>query len=281
MNKRESRPGRRLAPAGALAVGLSICLWSVIDAGVAAAERLGFPETFTLRIISYSVQGADTDLAVLSSQNLGTGFNFVDDLGGEEDVSVPRIDGFYRFNRWHRIEFGSFQIQRDGRGRLSLDLDIGDQSYSVGDTVISDIQYRLLKLGYAYTFYHSPEVELSFTAGLHDTDYEFEYELVDGSSSDSSKSGGPLPMYGLRVAYAINPKWSLHYLAEVLFVEAGDAEGSFTNFELDLEYKLNKRIMLGAGLTRFSMDITSDDEDWNGRIADTHQGVLVFGGYYF
>lgn len=281
MGNQTSRPDGSYHRIPAFIAGLACFLWLLVGVEASAAERLAFPEKFTLRLVSYSVRSADTDLAVLSSQNLGTGFSFVDDLGGEDSVSVPRLDGFYRFNRFHRIEFGGFRIRREGRGRLSLDLDIGDQSYSVGDTVISDISYQLLKVGYAYTFYHSPEVELSFTAGLHDTDYEFEYELVDGSSADSSEASGPLPMYGLRVAYAINPKWSLHYLAEVLFVEARDADGSFTNFELNLEYQLDRNIVLGIGLTRFSMDITSDDADWNGRIADTHQGLLVFGGYYF
>ncbi len=250
-------------------------------AGAVAADRLAFPEQMMLRLVSYSVLRADTDLAVLNSQNLGTGFSFVDDLGGEDRVNVPRIDGYYRFDRWHRIEFGTFRIRRKGRNRLTIALDIGDQTFSAGDTVISDIEYELFKLGYAYTFYHSPEVELSLTTGLHLTTYKFDYRLVDGSSSDSSDASGPLPMFGIRMAYAIDRQWSLHYMTEVLFVEAGDSDGSFQNYEVSLRYRLNANVMLGTGLSRFSMDLSSDDSDWNGRIADTHQGFMLFGSYYF
>lgn len=265
----------------AVAIILLVNLSALSGMAVGAAEKLTFPEKFIFRLSSISIRDADTDLTVLSSSNLGTGFSFVDDLGGDDSATIPRIDGYYRFNRLHRVEFGTFRIERDGRNLLAIDIDIGDESYSVGDTVISNINYELLKIGYAYSFYHSHAVELSVTAGLNMTDYEFDYELVDGSSADSSEASGPLPMFGIRVSYAINPRWSIHYLSEVLFVEAGDAEGSFQNYELDIRYKLNNNFMLGAGLTRFSIDVTMKDSDWDGRIADTHNGIALSGHYFF
>jgi len=265
-----------------LAVG-TILLVNLLAPGgtsVEAAETAAFPEKLVIRISSISIRDADTDLTVLSSSNLGTGFSFVDDLGGDDSVTIPRIDGYYRFKPLHRVEFGTFRIERDGRNLLTIDLDIGDESFSVGDTVISNMDYELLKVGYAYSFYHSQTVELSITAGLHMTNYEFDYELVDGTSADSSKASGPLPMFGIRVSYAINPRWSLHYLSEVLFVDAADAEGSFQNYEVDIRYKLNENFMLGAGLTRFGIDVTTKDTDWDGRIADTHYGIAVSGHYF-
>jgi len=260
---------------------LLVNLWALADMGAEAAETAAFPEKFVVRLSSYSIQNADTDLTVFSSSNIGTGFSFVDDLGGDDSLAIPRIDGYYRFNSRHRIEFGSFRIVRDGRNILALDLDIGDESYSVGETVVSKISYQLFKVGYAYTFYHSPEVELSATLGLNLTDYEFDYELIDGSSADSSKTSGLLPMFGIRVSYAISPRWSVHYLSEVLFVESGDTDGSIQNYELDVRYKLNNGFILGVGVARFSVDVTTEDNDWNGRIADTHPALVVSGGYFF
>lgn len=274
-----SRRYRQLTRAGSIILLLN--LWVLFDTGVVIAAKVAFPEKFLVRLSSYSIQNADTDLAVFSSSTLGTGFSFVDDLGGDDGVTVPRVDGYYRFNGSHRIEFGSFRIERDGRNLLAIDLDIGDESYSVGDTVVSKISYELIKVSYAYTFYHSPEVELSATLGLNVTDYEFDYELIDGSSANSSRASGPLPMFGIRVSYAINPRWSVHYLSEVLFVEAGDTDGSIQNYELDFRYKLNNKFILGAGLARFSVDVTTEDSDWNGRIADTHPALVVSGSYFF
>lgn len=252
----------------------------LLPSAASAAARPAFAEKFVVRLSSYEIRDADTDLTVLSSNQIGTGFSFVDDLGGDDRVTVPRLDGYFRFKDVHRIEFSKLRIERDGRNLLTINLDIGDQTYTVGDTVVSKISYEVLKLGYAYSFYHSPEVELALTTGINMTVYEFEYELVDGSSTDTSKASGPLPMFGVRMSYAINQHWSLHYLSEVLFVDTSDAEGSFINYELDLRYRFNKRFMLGAGLTRFSFDITSEDREWRGRIADTHRGILISVGYY-
>ena len=246
-----------------------------------ANERLAFPEKFVFRVASYLVHNADTDLTVLSTSKLGTGFSFVDDLGGDDDVTIPRVDAFYRITDKHRIEFSTFRIERDGRNLLTIDLDIGDQTYSVGDTVISNIEYQLVRLGYAYSLYHSSQVELGFTLGINVTDYSFDYQLVDGSSADSSEASGPLPMFGVRVAYAIDSRWSLHYLTEVLFVETGKTRGSLQNYELDLRYRLDNNIMLGVGVVRFSIDVDSRHDEWDGKIADTHKGYLVSAGYFF
>lgn len=259
---------------------LFLSLTVVADDGD-ATPGLAFQETFGIRLSSYSVRNADTDLTVLSQDNIGSGFSFVDDLGGDEDVDLLRLDIFYRINDRHRLEFSSFRIERDGFGRLSVDLDIGDQSYSVGETVISEIEYELVKLGYAFSFYRSDEAELSFTAAVNQTTYEFDYQLVDGSEADTSKASGPLPMLGFRMAYAINRKWSLHYLTEVLIYETDDVDGSIQNYELDFRYRWNKNLMFGAGLARFSIDVTSEDDEWNGKINDTHQGYLLTAGYYF
>lgn len=271
---------RRCQAVSTLCVALLLNLGVMNGAAAETAARAAFSERFVIRLSSYYISDADTDLTVLGSDNIGAGFNFVDDLGGDDSLTIPRLDGFYRFNDAHRIEFSSFRIERDGRNLLSIDLDIGDQSYSVGDTVVSKIVYELFKIGYAYSFYRSDQVELAVTAGLNMTDYEFDYELVDGTSADTSDASGPLPMFGFRASYAINSRWSLHYLSEVLFIDTSDAEGSFQTYELDFRYRFNERFMIGAGVVRSSIDVTAEDTDWNGRIADTHRGFLVSGGFY-
>lgn len=245
-----------------------------------AEEKYAFSEKFMFRLSSYSVENADTDIAVQNEQGIGTNVSFAKDLGGESSVTIPRIDAFYRFNESHRIDFASFKIERDGRRQLRIDIDWDDQSYSIGETVVSDISYELLKIGYGYSFYHSHNVELGFTAGFNITSYEFNYQLDDGSQADSSDVTAPLPMFGLRMAYAITPKWSIHYLSETFFIEIGDElEGVFQNFELDLQYKAHKNFMLGMGVTRLSIDLEANDEEWRGRIADSHQGILLYLGY--
>ncbi len=89
-------------------------------------------------------------------------------------------------------------------------------------------------------------------------------------------------MFGLRVAYAINPRWSLHYLSEAFYIELGDEfKGSFQNNELTVQYRFPKHFIVGAGITRFSTDLDADDDDWEGKLADNLRGLLVFGSYRY
>lgn len=51
------------------------------------------------------------------------------------------------------------------------------------------------------------------------------------------------------MGYKINPKWYLRYVSETLFIEIDDTlKGALLNYELDLEYRFNKSIILGAGI---------------------------------
>lgn len=264
------------------AILLLFNLASAITAVASASEDFAFPDKFMFRLAYYSIQDADTDFTILSKDGFGTGLSYSDDLGGDNDDTIPRIDIHYRLNDRHRIDFSHFKIERDGRKRLEIEVEIEDEVYSAGETVVSSIKYELYKLGYVYTFYHSPQVELGVTAGLNITTYDFDFELVDGSSESKSEATAPLPMFGLKMSFAINSRWSLHYLSEIFFIEIGDSfDGVFLNNELDLEYRFENNFSLGLGFTRHSIDISSDDEDWKGEINDSAKGVLIFTSYYF
>ena len=187
-----------------LAIALISSLWAGNTMSAEATLNTAFPDKTMIRLSSYGVNQANTDISVLSSTGVGTIISFDDDLGGEDSATIPRIDGYYRLNDRHRIDFSSFDIDRSGMKTLSVNLSIGDENYIVNDTIVSEIKYNLFKLGYAYSFYHSPSVELSLTAGLNITKYDFAYSLDTGGQASANGGSAPLPMFGLRMGYRIN-----------------------------------------------------------------------------
>ena len=250
-----------------------------------AAEATGnhaFPEKIMIRLSSYGVNQASTDILVLSSAGVGTIFSFDEELGGEDSATIPRIDGYYRFNERHRIDFSNFGIDRDGIKTLSGILTIGDETFIVNETIVSEIKYSLFKLGYAYSFYHSPIVELSLTAGLNVTDYDFNFSQDDGSNASANGASAPLPMFGLSMGYAINSNWSIHYISEQFVIELGDEfRGTLLNNELNFEYKFDNKIAIGGGFVRSSTDLEVNDSDWSGSLVDTYRGIVLYAAYYF
>jgi hypothetical protein len=266
-----------------LIAGLLACVFIASSAGAASNNDSGiWSDKAMIRVGSYYVDQATTDFTVLNSSGAGGGVSFTDTLGGERRTTIPRLDIYYRFNESHRIDFSSFSIDRDGRVVLDGDLEIGDETFLVNETVVSSIKYDVVNLAYSYSFYHSPQVELAFTVGLDTTDFDISYRLEGGGKTGAQGASAPLPLWGLRLVYRINKKWTIKYVTETFYIEIEDTfKGSLINNELDIEYKVLDQFALGAGLTRVGSDLKVKDSDWKGSINDSHRGFLLYGAYYF
>ena len=89
-------------------------------------------------------------------------------------------------------------------------------------------------------------------------------------------------MFGLRMGFAITPKWSVNYVAESFFIDFEDTvKGALINYELNTEYRLFKNFAIGAGLARIGSSVEVNDDDYAGKVSDTYRGYTVFGTLYF
>ena len=271
------------APIITIVIASGILSGSAIAAEEEAAA-VAFPDTWMIRLGTYIVDGSDTQFGVSSDVlGLGTVIDYSRDLGGDSRDTIPRIDAYYRFNPRHRINFTSFSIDRKGSRTLAVDppITIDGVDYS-GGTINSEIKYTLYKLGYAYSFYHSSKVELSITAGLNFTNYDLKFSDDTGAKSSSAGVTAPLPMLGLRMGYAITPKWSVNYVAESFFIDIEDKlSGALINYELNTEYKLFKHFAIGAGFARIGSSLEVNADDWKGSVSDSYRGYTIFGTFYF
>lgn len=262
-----------------------IAFTSIINNAIAEDNEelaVAFPDSWMIRLGAYIVDGSNTQVSVNSALGVGAAIDYQKDLGGEDGDTIPRIDAYYRFNERHRIDFTSFSIDRKGERTLAIDLAIGDEIFSASETIQSDIKYTLYRLGYGYSFYHSPKVELTLTAGLNITEYDLSFSLEDGTKAESAGVTVPLPVVGLRMGYAITPKWNVRYVSEAFFIDMDDSfRGAILNFELNTEYRLFKHFALGAGLARIGINAEVDDDDWRGKVSDSYRGFNVFGTFYF
>jgi hypothetical protein len=259
---------------------------SIFNSAVAEEAQpttVAFSDVWMIRAGTYIVDGADTKFSVVSDVGLGTVIDYNKDLNGDSRDTIPRIDAYYRFNPRHRIDFTSFSIDRKGTRTLAIDppIVIDGVDYA-GGSLYSEIKYTLYKLGYAYSFYHSSKVELSVTAGLNFTDYELNFTGDTGANAQTAGVTAPLPMFGLRMGYAITPKWSVNYVAESFFIDIDNTvKGALINYELNTEYRLFKHFAIGAGLARIGSALEISDPDWTGSVSDSYRGYTLFGTLYF
>ena len=267
------------------------CLAAILvaTAGVNNARADDIEETryvgsdkWMLRLGAYFIDGADTTVAINTPIGVGTIIDYQRDLGGEDSDTIPRIDAFYRFNERHRLDFTWFSIDRQGERTLAIDITIGDETFNESETVLSDIKYELYALRYNYSFYHSPKVELAVSAGLNITDYDLKFQTDTGDKAESAGLTVPLPLIGLRMVYAITPKWYVRYVSEAFFIDFDDSfRGALLNYELSTEYRIFNNFALGVGLARISLDADINADDWQGKTTDSYRGYTAFGSFYF
>ena len=259
---------------------------SISNSAIAEDEAAvyAFPDRWMIRVGAYFINHADTSFSIVSDLGgLGTTIDYDKDLGGEDRATIPRLDAYYRFNHRHRIDLTVFSVNRTGTRTVSFNppLVIGDQTYS-GETVNSDLKYTLYKVGYVYSFYHSSKVELGVSAGLNITNYDLKIQVVDGSKAEAADTTLPLPVFGLRMGYAITPKWYVHYVAESFIIQVDNSfKGALFNYNLSTEYKLFEHLALGAGFARIGMQADIDKDNWSGGMSDSYSGFTLFGTLYF
>ena len=246
------------------------------------ADDVAFPEKFMFRISNYSINKADTSVTVLNEIGVGVGYSFSRDFNTDDEATVPRIDMYYRFNERHRIDFSTFSSERKGEKVLSLEVEIGDETFAKGEVLKSGIEYELYRLGYSYSFYHSETVELAVSVGLNVTNYDLSFSNNDGTVKEGGDATAPLPMFGVQMGYAITPNWSIHYLMETFFIEIENTyKGTFFNNEVSVQYRFFDNFLVGLGITRVGVDLDVNESGWKGEIVDSYEGYLLSLGYYF
>ncbi len=105
------------------------------------------------------VTNFETDMQ-LNPKNLpiGVRVNTKDQLDMENDTKVFRLDGYYRFNDTHSIDFSYFSVKSDGNKKLEKTIEWDGIEYTAGTTIKSHFDMDVYKVNYGYSFYHNEKV---------------------------------------------------------------------------------------------------------------------------
>ena len=208
---------------------------------------------------------------------IGTSIDWERDLGGETSMTVPRIDGYYRFAPKHRVDFSWYKIERGGTISSQRQIDFGNVSYPIGTSLESRLDTETTKLAYTYSFYRNPEIETSVSAGLHVTNIEASLRGSGGGVAESNSVTAPLPVFGFRLDYAFSPKWWLRTKYELFFLDSVDAyQGALTDFTISVEHRTFKHVGFGFGLNRSSLDLEVDDDNKRGAFSSVLNGLMLY-----
>jgi hypothetical protein len=233
----------------------------------------------TLRIdIGYFLPKIDTNLRVDSpSLGVGTEIDAESDLGLEEDLSLGRIDGYFRLARRHRIQFANYRMNRDRTRTLERDIQFKDVNFPAGTSTTTNLSAEITELSYAYSFIERPDVELSGTIGVHQLQLDTRLRGSGGLFSESTAKG-PLPLIGLDLTYAYTSRLLLGARAQYFSLSAGDFDGRLRNLRLSAEYYSDpkRNVGFGIGYNDFELEVDVKDTDFNGRFDWAYGGFQVY-----
>jgi hypothetical protein len=264
------------------AAGTAAAMLASVPQPALAADMVKSIEVdpFSLSLGAYFVTRTNGSIRLDRSAgpaSIGTSIDWERDLGGETSMTVPRIDGYYRFAPKHRVDFSWYKIDRNGTVLSQRDIDFGNVRFPVGSAIESQLNTETTKVTYTYSFYRSPEIETALSAGLHVTKMSASLTAAGLGIAESNSATAPLPVVGFRLDYAFTPKWWMRSKYELFFLDSVQSyTGALSDFTVSIEHLTFTHLGFGLGLNRSSLDLEVDDGSKKGSFSSVLNGLMLY-----
>ncbi len=206
----------------------------------------------------------------------GTPVDLEGDLGLNRSDSVFRIDGYYRFNKKHRLDFSAFDLSRTASKVIEKDIQWKDTLFPIDTTVDSDFDLAIYKLAYTWSFMRRDKGYLGLTAGLYIADFRTRLEAEAIGALESDGVTAPLPVIGLRGQYDFTEKLSFRASGEIFAIEYEEYSGSLYDIYAGLDYQFFKHVAIGIGINAVKLDVGISKDRFDGNVDWRYDGGLVF-----
>ena len=267
---------------------LIVCLTA---AGSAVAEETGGKaspwDRFSLNLGAFLTTTNST--VRLGTTTAGAAIDVEDTLGIGSGNTAFRIDAAWRFteNRRHRIDFSWFSVKRSGSSQLFRDIEIDGVTYPTGTTVSTNLNLDLFRSSYSYSFFQDDRMDLAVAGGLYVAPISFDISASGGFSGSSSQSiTAPLPVVGLRLDFAMTPKWFLRSNVDVFYLSYDNYTGFLTDVGVGVEYKAFEHVGFGLGFDTMHLEVEAEQGtsvpgvDFSGNFQFDYAGIYGYMKFY-
>ena len=243
---------------------------------IATAQSADMDDKFS---VSLGVFFADRDTLTRldgSVPDSGTEVDLEGSLGFKKSDSVFRIDGYYRFNEKHRIDFSAFDLSRTASKQIDEEFIWDGEIYPVDVLVNAALDLKVYKLAYTWSFMQREDWYLGASLGLYVADIGTSISAESGGQFSSRGITAPLPVLGLRGQYEFSERWVLRGSAEVFAFDYGDYSGDLYDLYAGVDYKFNTHAAIGLGINSVRMDSGVGKPNFNGNLNWQYDGGLLF-----
>jgi hypothetical protein len=200
----------------------------------------------------------------LGTKNIGIEVDAEDALGIDASTLVFRFDGAWRFtkNLHHRVDLNWFALRREGSKTLLEDFEIGDTVFEANTVIKSNLDIDIIRASYSYSFFQDDRMDLAATGGFYIMPISFQIS-AQGIFEGEEKADitAPLPTLGLRLDFAVTPKWILRNHFDMFYLAVADYKGYITNFGTAIEWRPFKHVGFGFGFDSFDLGVEAENDD--------------------
>lgn len=206
----------------------------------------------------------------------GSNVDLESDLGLDRSDNVFRIDGYFRFNEKHRIDFSAFDLSRSKTREIDEEIMWGDTVYPINTSINTQFDLDIYKLAYTWSFMRREKGYLGVSAGLYVASFGARLSSPDIGAVESDNLTAPLPVVGLRGQYALSEKFSLRASGEIFSMSFDDYDGTLVDLYAGIDYQLFEHTAVGLGVNRVTLDIDVTKNRFRGTLDWQYEGGLLF-----
>jgi hypothetical protein len=195
----------------------------------------------------------------------------------------------YNFNRYHRIDFLYFDINRTSTAQTKEEIRWED--YVIPKTKVKlEFRTQIFKFSYRYNFIVRDDWEIGAGVGIHwmqlTTGYNIQTRPTDADpktykDSVTLSQGLPLPLIGFGARLRPSDDWAIFsdvgwFSASILGIR-----GFIFDARLGVAYRVWGPMYAALEYNLFALKVEANTDNWHGQATYAYQGVLFGLGLTF
>ena len=200
----------------------------------------------------------------------------------EDQVTTARVDGWYRFNKRHRISWIYWRTDRNGQATYNENeaIEVGDVVIQPGDNVQTDHKSNLIAVNWTYSFVNTGKYEAWLGTGLNfqTTDVNIDVNVSGGSAQFAEEAKGtvPIPTINFGGRWDFNKRWRMLLMQQLFGLEVGDFSGKLENTRILAEFNITRRFGIGGGFERFNFEVDAESDDFLGELDISYSAFTLY-----
>jgi hypothetical protein len=190
---------------------------------------------------------AQFDPSANINNGIGTNFTAENLLGLTDKADQFRFELVFRLEDSNRLRVNFLDLRREGDATLQVPLQFGNTSFTIGQDVHSELDYREMDITYTYSFVRTSRFELGAGLGVQLLEADATAEVPNTPKFAQFSGAGPFGTPALDTTVLLDRHWSLNARAQYLHVAIQSAGGLWEDYHGDLQYRWRRNLAIGLG----------------------------------